>query len=125
MRAKLRHEYSSHLLARRSKASLEYAVPGKSLAVEGGLRLHELERGTEVTLSRQLEVIGRLEGVGCWGTLWSEERHGASSLTATSRRGFPFSGHRLQDQHTPFPLRFCGMPNLKYSPGTAVCTVVQ
>ena len=27
-------------------------------------------------------------------------RHGASSLTATSRRGSPFSGHRLHGQHT-------------------------
>ena len=41
-----------------SKASQEYAAPGKNLAVEGGLRLHELERGTEVTPSWQLEVIG-------------------------------------------------------------------
>ena len=40
VRAKLRRAYSSHLLALRSKASLEYAVPGKSLAVESGLRLH-------------------------------------------------------------------------------------
>ena len=30
----------------------------QSLAVEGGLRLHELERGTEVTPSWRLEVIG-------------------------------------------------------------------
>ena len=33
-------------------ASLEYAAPGESLAVEGGLRLHELEGGTEVTPSK-------------------------------------------------------------------------
>ena len=32
-------------------------MPGNSLAVEGGLRLHELERGTEVTPSWRLEVI--------------------------------------------------------------------
>ena len=31
---------------------------GKTLAVEGGLRLHELEGGTEVTPSCRLEVIG-------------------------------------------------------------------
>ena len=30
----------------------------QSLATEGGLRLHELERGTEVTPSWRLEVIG-------------------------------------------------------------------
>ena len=40
-----------------SKASLEYAVPGKSLAAEGGLRLHEVEGGTEVTPSWRLEMI--------------------------------------------------------------------
>ena len=34
------------------------AVPGKSLAVEGGSRLHELEGGTEVTTSWRLEMIG-------------------------------------------------------------------
>ena len=34
------------------------AVPGKSLAVEGGSRLHELEGGTEVTTSWRLKVIG-------------------------------------------------------------------
>ena len=69
VRAKLRRAYSSHLLAVRSKASLEYAVPGKSLAVKGGLRLHELEGGTEVTPSRRLEVIGRLGAIGCWRSL--------------------------------------------------------
>ena len=56
-------------LAFRSKASLEYAVPGKSFAVEGGLRLHELEGETEVTPSRRLEIIGRLGAIDCWGTL--------------------------------------------------------
>ena len=30
----------------------------KSLAVEGGLRLHELEGGTEVTPSWRLKMIG-------------------------------------------------------------------
>ena len=39
---------------------------------------------------RRLEVIGR-GVIGCWGTLWSEERLRASSLTATSRRGLLFS----------------------------------
>ena len=34
-----------------------YAVPGKSLAVEGGLRLHELEGRTEVATSWRLEEI--------------------------------------------------------------------
>ena len=37
---------------------------------------------------------------------------------ATSRRGFPFSGHRLIGQHTLLQLRHCGMPNLKYNPCT-------
>ena len=44
-------------LALRNKAGFD-AVPGKSLAVEGSLRLHELEGGTEVTPSWRLEVIG-------------------------------------------------------------------
>ena len=35
-----------------------YAVPRKSLAVEGGLRLHELEGRTEVTTSWRPEKIG-------------------------------------------------------------------
>ena len=40
--------------------------PGKKgLAVEDGSRLHELERRTEVTPSRQLEIIGRLEAIDC------------------------------------------------------------
>ena len=38
-------------LALRNKAGFD-AVPGKSLAVEGGLRLHELEGGTEITPSK-------------------------------------------------------------------------
>ena len=64
-----------------SKASLEYAVPGKRFAVEGGLRLHELEGGTEVTLSKATQ--------GDWkrgeslsrnamerGTSWSQQLEG-------------------------------------------------
>ena len=67
--------------------------------------------------SRLLEDYGR-SVVG--------ERHGASSLTAIPRRGFPFFGHRLHGQHTSFRLRYCGVPNLKYSPGTAVdCIVIH
>ena len=42
----------------RSKASLEYAVTENSLALEGDLRLHKLEGGTEVTPPWRLEVIG-------------------------------------------------------------------
>ena len=45
------------LLALWNKAGY-YAMPGKSLAVEGGLRLHELEGRTEVTTSWRLEEIG-------------------------------------------------------------------
>ena len=40
------------------KMAIFDAVPGKSLGVEGGSRLHELEEGTEVTRSWRLEVIG-------------------------------------------------------------------
>ena len=46
---------------------------GKSLAVKGGLRLHELEGRTEVTPSWRLEVIGS------YGRTVVEERHGARS----------------------------------------------
>ena len=47
----------------RLAASLKQGQPrircaGKRLAVEGGLRLHELEGGTEVKPSWRLEVIG-------------------------------------------------------------------
>ena len=54
----LQHFFGGDSLPLCRKASLEYAVPGKKSAVEGGLRLHELERGTEVTPSWRLEVIG-------------------------------------------------------------------
>ena len=50
------------------------AVPEKSLAVEGGSRLHEQEGGTEVTTSWRLEVIGSQ------GRTVVEERHGAMSV---------------------------------------------
>ena len=43
--------FGGDLLALRNKAGSD-AVPGKSLAVEGSLRLHELEGGTEVTPSK-------------------------------------------------------------------------
>ena len=48
-------------------------MPGKSLAVVGGLRSHELEGRIEVTPSRRLEVIGRLGAIGCRGASWSEQ----------------------------------------------------
>ena len=48
----------------------------KSLAVEGGARLHELEGRTEVTPSKRLEVIGRLGAIGCRGASWSEQLDG-------------------------------------------------
>ena len=51
-------------------------MPGKSLAVEGGSKLHELEGRTEVTPSRRLEVIGRLGAIGCRGASWSEQLDG-------------------------------------------------
>ena len=54
--------------------SAEYAVPGKSLAVESGLRLQDGR--TEVTPSRRLEVIGRLGARGCRGASWSEQLDG-------------------------------------------------
>ena len=47
---------------------------GKSLAVEGGSRLHKLEGRTEVTQSWRREVIGS------WGQTVVEERHGAMSV---------------------------------------------
>ena len=40
---------------------------------------------------KRREVIGR-GAIGSWETLWSEERLGVSSLTATSRIGLLFSG---------------------------------
>ena len=49
-------------------------MPGKSLAVEGGSRLHELEGGIEVTPSWRLEMIGSK------GRAVVEERHGAMSV---------------------------------------------
>ena len=49
-------------------------MPGKSLAVEGGLRLHGLEGGTEITPSWRLEVIGSK------GRTVVEERYGAMSV---------------------------------------------
>ena len=54
----LQRFFGGDSLPLRGKASLEYAAPGKSLAVEDGLRLHKLDGGTEVTPSWQLEVIG-------------------------------------------------------------------
>ena len=51
-------------------------MPGKSLAVEGGLGLHELEGQTEVTPSRRLEVIGKLRAIGYRGASWSEQLDG-------------------------------------------------
>ena len=38
----LQRFFGGHSLTLESKVSLEYAAPEKSLAVEGGLRLHEL-----------------------------------------------------------------------------------
>ena len=60
----------------------------KSHAVDGGSRLKD---------ARGDRLLGNATVV--------EERRGASSLTATSRRGFPFSGHRLHGQHTPRQLQ--------------------
>ena len=55
---KLQRFFGGESLALRNKAGFD-TVPGmKSLAVEGGSRLHELEGGTEVTTSWRLEVIG-------------------------------------------------------------------
>ena len=53
----LQRFFGGDSLALGNKAGFD-AVPGRSLAVEGGSRLHELEGGTEVTPSWRLEVIG-------------------------------------------------------------------
>ena len=50
------------------------AVPGKSLAVEGGSRLHELDgriRGHDVMATRGDWKLG---ANGCRGAFWSDER---------------------------------------------------
>ena len=53
----LQRFFGGDSLALRNKAGFD-AVPEKSLAVEGGSRLHELKGGTEVTPSWRLEVMG-------------------------------------------------------------------
>ena len=60
---------SCRIFRRRFAASLK-----QSLTVEGSLRLHELERGTEVTPSWRLETIGSK------GQTVVEERHRARSV---------------------------------------------
>ena len=59
------------------------------------------EGRTEVTPSMAAQGYRMSETICCWEMLWSEEYRGASSLTATLRRGFSFSGHRLHGQHIP------------------------
>ena len=54
---KLQRFFGGDSLVLLKKAGFD-AVPGKSLAAEGGSRLHELEGGTEITTSWRLEVIG-------------------------------------------------------------------
>ena len=93
----------------------------KRHAIEGGSRLQEGR--TEVTLSMAARGDRKLGATDRGGTLWSEERSEAS-LTPTSLTGFPFSGHCLHGQHTSLQLRRCGMPNLKYSPLTAIGSTV-
>ena len=79
----------SRFAASLKQAGLEYARPGKSLAVEGGSRLHESEeqRSRRHGDSRLLEVRGeRLpRSVMEQGVL-------GSSLTVASWRWFLFSG---------------------------------
>ena len=68
-------------------------MPGKSLAVEGGSRLNELDggrnRGHAVMAIRGNWKLG---ANGCRGASWSEEGFGANSSTATSRRRLLLSG---------------------------------
>ena len=49
--------FRSRFAACLKPGQLRIRCAGKSLAVEGGLRLHELEGRTEVTPSWRLEVI--------------------------------------------------------------------
>ena len=116
VRAKLRRTYSGQFAGSLKLSQLWKRCTRKcplSRAARGykrDERRSRLDGGSRLLEDYERSVVG--------------ERHGASSLTATSRRGFPFSGNRLHGQHTLLRLRYCGMPNLKCSPCAAVGSTV-
>ena len=80
------------------------AVPGQSLAVEGGSRLHELDgriRGHDVMATRDDWKLG---ANACRGVSWSDERFWSQQLDGNSAKRTPASGC-LRTSRTFDPLK--------------------